>query len=129
MTTKRRNPKIKNSIQPLYEDEHGTLRFKENAIVRYLLDKGPFDLNDLSAKSFGDEEWSHFAQLIGYSLGGYGSLSYSNDETYAIASSMHDNKKSEMGTRLEYYENLVEGLKEKLREPMADLYEKHPSDF
>lgn len=29
-----------NAIQPLYTDEHGTLRFKSNAIVRYLLDNG-----------------------------------------------------------------------------------------
>lgn len=38
-------------IQPLYKDEHGALRFKGNAIVRYLLDAGPFDLNHCAVSS------------------------------------------------------------------------------
>lgn len=69
-------------VQPLVIDEHGTLRFKKNAIVRYLLDNGPFDMNHLSVCGFSDEDREQFAQLIGYSLGGFGELSYVTDTTY-----------------------------------------------
>lgn len=72
---------IKHPIQPLYLDENGTLRFKENAIVRFLLDNGPFDLDTLSLEKFSQEDREQFAQLIGYSLGGYDDLKYVSDET------------------------------------------------
>lgn len=73
---------MKNPIQPLYKDDAGTIRFKENKIVRYLLDNGGISLNDLALLEFpqGDEE--QFAQLIGYSLSGFGDLPYVSDKTY-----------------------------------------------
>lgn len=36
---------MRHPIQPLYTDEHGVIRFKANAIVRFLLDKGGYNLN------------------------------------------------------------------------------------
>ena len=54
-------------VQPLVYDEHGVLRFKKNAIVRFLLDNGNFDLGKLERLHFTDEDWEHFLQLIGYS--------------------------------------------------------------
>lgn len=39
---------IKNPMQPIVFDEHKVIRFKDNKIVRYLLDNGGIDLNDLS---------------------------------------------------------------------------------
>jgi ribosomal protein S27AE len=73
-------------MQPLVVDEHGTVRFRENAIVRYLLDNnGKLDLNKLTFVGFSNDEWEQFAQLIGYSVSGFGSLSYVRDETYAQA--------------------------------------------
>lgn len=62
--------------QPLKIDSIGVLRFRENAIVRYLLDNGGLDLNHLTRQRFPQEDWDQFAQLIGYSLGGYEELSY-----------------------------------------------------
>ena len=56
----------KHPIQPLAPDERGTLRFKPNAIVRWLLDEGPFDLNQIAMKQFSVEDQEQFAQLIGY---------------------------------------------------------------
>jgi len=50
---------MKHPTQPLEKDSHnGVLRFKENKIVRYLLDEGPFDMNHLAGISFpqGDKE-------------------------------------------------------------------------
>jgi hypothetical protein len=72
-------------VQPLVRDERGVIRFKENAIVRFLLDAGLFDLNSLARMNFSSEDWSQFAQLIGYSLSGYGDLSYVSEEEYARA--------------------------------------------
>lgn len=69
-------------IQPLVKDEHGTVRFKPNAIVRFLLDAGPFDMNTLAKMDFSHEDRAQFAQLIGYSVSGWGELSYVSDEVY-----------------------------------------------
>ena len=85
MTTKRDRGSAKaaeHPTQPLYYDENGTLRFKENRIVRFLLDAGPFDLNQLAIMDFSRDDREQFAQLIGYSLGGFGELSYVRSKTY-----------------------------------------------
>lgn len=72
-------------IQPLYTDSDGAVRFKENAIVRFLLDAGPFNMNHIAEREFTVEDREQFAQLIGYSLCGFGELSYARGETYARA--------------------------------------------
>jgi hypothetical protein len=71
--------------QPLVRDEHGTVRFRENAIVRHLLDAGGTDLNRLALLPFSQEDREQFAQLIGYSVCGFGELPYVSDEAYARA--------------------------------------------
>lgn len=73
---------IQKPMQPVIMDRKGTVRFKQNAIVAHLLDNGPFDMNALTAIEFTDEDREQFAQLIGYSVGGYGELSYVSDESY-----------------------------------------------
>lgn len=72
---------MKNPLQPIYYDGVGILRFKSNAIVRFLLDKGPYNMNDLARNEFSDDDREQFAQLIGYSVGGFLDLSYVSDET------------------------------------------------
>ncbi len=42
-------------IQPLVVDSQGTLRFKSNAIVSYLLANGAIDMNMLACKDFSAE--------------------------------------------------------------------------
>lgn len=72
-------------MQPLAIDDHGTLRFKENPIVRKLLDYATehgYGLNEIALDEFEAEDQMQLAQLIGYSLSGYGSLSYVTDESY-----------------------------------------------
>ncbi len=78
---------MKHPIQPLYKDDDG-MRFKKNAIVRFLLDAGPFDMNQIGLMPFSQEDREQFAQLIGYSLCGFSELSYVSGETYneAVAS-------------------------------------------
>lgn len=44
-------------------------------------------MNDLACMEFSQEDREQFAQLIGYSLSGYGDLSYVSDESYDAAES------------------------------------------
>ena len=67
-------------MQRIYLDKHGVARFVANGIVRFLLDSGPFDMNQLALMPFTDAEREQFAQLIGYSVGGFSELSYVSDD-------------------------------------------------
>ena len=80
---------MQHPVQPLYKDKIGIVRFKGNAIVRFLLENGGYDMNKLAIMDFSDEDREQFAQLIGYSLSGFGDLSYVSDETYERASSQN----------------------------------------
>ncbi len=66
--------------QPLIVLDDGVVRFRENKIVRFLLDAGPFDMNQLAMMPFGQEDYEQFAQLIGYSVSEFGELSYVSPE-------------------------------------------------
>lgn len=116
-------------IQPLYTDEHGTTRFRENKIVQYLLDNGGIDMNRLAVVDFPRDDREQFAQLIGYSLSGFGSLSYATDETYETAKTMFKEGKTETQARIEYLETELATLRESLVEPMARLFCRHPDDL
>jgi len=72
-------------IQPVYLAEGGVLRFKPNKIVRFLVDKGGYDLNKLATMDFSAEDWEQLAQLIGYSISGAGDLSYMSDRVWYMA--------------------------------------------
>jgi hypothetical protein len=70
-------------MQPVEWDEHGVIRFKRNRIVERLLEVASahgFDLNQIAIEgargNFDDEDQRQLAQLIGYSVSGYGDLSY-----------------------------------------------------
>lgn len=124
---------MKNPIQPLENDEHGVLRFKSNAIVRHLLDTHPTcGLNKLATLDFTDDDRQQFAQLIGYSLDGYGSLaSYVSDEAYTAAAHMADGM-DERDARIAALEQKlaeVRAAADALREPVARLLEMHPDDL
>lgn len=74
-------------MQPVEDDGDDVIRFKQNAIVRHLLDNGGIDLNALARLPFSREDHVQFAQLIGYSVRGFGELSYVHDEDYDRAAS------------------------------------------
>lgn len=63
-------------MQPLVITPDNVIRFKKNNIVEFLLKHSNYDLNDLHTMSFPNEDWEQFNQLIGYSVSGYGDLSY-----------------------------------------------------
>jgi len=124
---------MKNPIQPLAEDERGVLRFKANGIVRHLLDTHPAcDMNKLAMLDFSDDDRQQFAQLIGYSLDGYGSLaSYVSDEAYTAAAHMAEGL-DEQAARVAALEQKLTEMRaavDMLREPMARLLEMHPDDL
>lgn len=77
-------------MQPVIKDDGGDLRFRENAIVRYLLDLARkhkiADLNSLAELPFSQDDREQFAQLIGYAITGYHELSYVSDESATQAS-------------------------------------------
>jgi hypothetical protein len=79
-------------MQPILKDKNGVLRFRENAIVRHLLDRlqdrHGYGLNQLAMLGVSQEDREQFAQLIGYSISGYHELSYVSDESAAQASAL-----------------------------------------
>lgn len=77
--------KKKHPMQQVHLDKEGVARFRANKIVRYLLDAGPFDMNQLALMSFSRRDREQFAQLIGYSVSGYGDLSYTSAKSVAKA--------------------------------------------
>lgn len=78
-------------MQPVVKTD-GVLRFRSNAIVRYLLDLARehkiADLNSLAERNFSQVDREQFAQLIGYSISGYHELPYVSDDSAAQASSL-----------------------------------------
>ncbi len=75
-------------MQPVVLDAHGRARFRENSLVRALLDHGistGLSLNELAIQDHGADDRMQLAQLIGYSVYGYGTLSYVTDVSYEEA--------------------------------------------
>jgi len=116
-------------IQPIVVDNHGTLRFKANAIVQHLLDHGGIDLNDIASLGFSREDHEQFAQLIGYSLSGASDLSYMSDEVIAAAEAMHERGQSEHEARANALREQLETARDGMREGVAALFGIHPDDL
>lgn len=93
-----RTPEQPHPVQPLITDEDGLIRFKANAIVRFLLNDSPNDTNDLARMSFSREDWVQLMQLIGYTLAGFGELPYVRDEDYERAFNTKEGEKDVVQT-------------------------------
>jgi hypothetical protein len=117
---------MKNPIQPIING-----RFKENKIVRHLLDwasergMGP---NELAVMEFSKDDRVQFAQLIGYSFGGFGSLSYVDDDTFNAAAEMN-NGLDERDARIKALQDELDELRKALQIPMARLFGLHEDDL
>lgn len=121
-----------NPIQPLAKDERGTLRFKANVLVNALLEHGQktgLGLNELHQLDATADDRMQLAQLIGYSLDGYGTLSYVTDDSYNAARTMVDEGLSEKDARIASLEIELIALRSALRDPIARLYGIHPDDL
>jgi len=119
----------KHPIQPIEKDKSGTPRFKRNKLVEHLLDYGGLDMNDLARRDFPAEDRQQFAQLIGYSLGGYGELSYVSDETHCTAERMYETGESEMEARIKVLQAKLDTVETCLRELVPQIFRIHPDDL
>ena len=120
---------MKHPMQPIYKDRHGTVRFKPNAVVSYLLDNGGLNMNDLGIVGFPKEDQEQFAQLIGYSLGGFGDLSYVSDSAYETADKMFEKGLTEADARIVYLEETIEEVQEGVKKAATALFKIHPDDL
>ena len=89
-------------MQPVALDDRDVLRFRQNTLVRALLDRdtqrgriypefparSDGGLNWIAMQDFSQEDQEQFAQLIGYSISGYHELSYVSDASAAEASAL-----------------------------------------
>jgi hypothetical protein len=118
--------KRKHPIQPLELDEHGVLRFKSNAIVRHLLDKGGIDLNQLACMDFSDEDRSQFLQLIGYSHSG---IPLIETQDWEAARLEHEEGLNITEARCMALEQRLNEVKEQIKNGIACLYEISADDL
>jgi hypothetical protein len=116
-------------IQPLYTDEHGTVRFRANALVRFLLDNGGIDMNKLAVEDFPVEDREQFAQLIGYSLSGFSELSYVRDITYEAAVMMAGTGVTEATARIAALEATLDKVRVAVRDAAVTVFRIHPDDL
>jgi hypothetical protein len=76
---------VEHPMQPVVLDKLGTPRFKGNAIIERLFRERRIDLNQISMWDVPVEDAEQFWQLLGYSVSGYGELSFIRPETVAKA--------------------------------------------
>jgi len=90
------NPdKLNHPMQPIYIDEHGTARFKPNKIIEWLFGQGLLDLNKIAIAAqdkpgFSKGDRMQLAQLLGYSVSGFGDLSYADKKVVKEADKQVD---------------------------------------
>ncbi len=120
-------------IQPLELDTRGVLRFVQNRIVHDLLNFGKdhgFGLNELACRpEYTTEEWMQFAQLIGYSLSGYGDLSYVSDDKYETADKMWRDKLTETEAELKVKSEKLDAARELVKDLAGLLFPICPEDL
>lgn len=116
-------------IQPIYQDENGTLRFKANEIVKFLLANSGLDMQKIASMDFTNEDREQFVQLIGFSLSGFGDLSFVSDETYDSAEIMAERGIDESQARIEALETMLSEVKKGLRIAVPAVFRIHPDDL
>jgi hypothetical protein len=118
---------MKNPIQPIKDG-----MFKENKIVSELFnfssEKG-FDLNKIAQMEFSKDDRQQFAQLIGYSIGGYSELDYVDDDSFKAVMLMLDEDLSEKDARIQTLEHELLMVRRSLVQPISRLFGVHPDDL
>lgn len=118
--------KQRHPIQPVVVDERGVERFKANAIVRYLLDHGGIDLNQIAAMDFSADDRCQFAQLIGHSVSG---IRDADDITLEAVERMKAGEGSSDAARADAALAKLAAVRDAIRDGIADLFEIHPNDL
>lgn len=120
-------------MQPIHTDERGKIAFVENKLVRHLLNFATprgCGMNELYHVECSPEDREQFAQLIGYTIEGYGELSYVRNDSYAAASQRADNPEiSEDKARIAALEQTLEYVRSHLRQAAAAAFRIHPDDL
>lgn len=129
MTTKPKASKDKRDalphpIQPVAEDAHGIVRFKQNAIVVHLLEHGGIDLNTIARLPFSDEDREQFTQLIGYSIA---NAPHQRPDIAAAAECMAETRVTAEQARIATLQYELDALRDAMRGPIARLYGIHPT--
>lgn len=75
----------KHPMQPIELDSHDVVRFRANSVIRWLVDTGRLDLDEVNLHGFGREDIAQVMQLLGYSVSGFGDLQCASDEVMARA--------------------------------------------
>ena len=104
-------------------------RFVANPIVQFLLDNGPYDMNDLAMMDFSNEDREHFAQLIGYSLSGFSELSYVSNEAVDAAYAICEREMTEEEARIATLQETLNNVKEHVAQAASVMFNIHPDDF
>ena len=116
---------MKLPIQPLTRDEAtGELRFRSNAIVRYLFEKSAFSLYQLLRLEVPAEDQEQFAQLIG--LGVSEAQDWLSNETHAAVVQIDQTGISEQEARINYLRARLETLTTAFKGPTSLLFEVSP---
>ena len=110
-------------IQPLERDENGTLRFRANAIVRYLFNTGPVNASELRRIPFSREDWEQFYQQLGFSL----EHAPVSEETRRAAKIMHNEGLSGLHARFRGLCEVLEATRAALRDSEAVPHGSHAS--
>jgi hypothetical protein len=126
---------MKHPVQPIVEVQ-GVTRFKENPIVTALLDVASdngLDMNDIAVR-FHDPKYAddrqHFAQLIGYSVGGYAELSYADSTVdRAVDAMLEGGAICEKEARIKVLEEELAEIKAALKRAAVAAFNVHPDDL
>ena len=123
-----RQERVVMPLQPIRIDERGVERFVPNRIVEALLETSSLDLNKIACMDFTQQEQEQFAQLIGYSVGGWSELSYVSDEALATVEKMMEGK-SEQEAANEYLRETLIAVRSGMKEIVPHLFQIHPDDL
>jgi hypothetical protein len=85
---------MKQPMQPIYRAKDGVVRFRENKIIAHLFESGKLDLNALAVMDFPADDRMQIAMQIGYSVSGFGDLSYARKSVVAEADAQAGRLKS-----------------------------------
>lgn len=76
-------------MQPIAWDGKGVIRFQDNKVITMLLEAGVLNLNSIAGqcieKKIPRADQMQFWQMLGYSVSGFGDLSFATKEMVAAA--------------------------------------------
>jgi len=124
-------------IQPLVRDSYGVIRYRQNAIVRYLLDHGGTDLNHIAMMPFSTADREQFAMLIGYSVSGASELEYMYPDTLHASDLMAEALREgrtldQKDARIAALEARITSMRtylEKIRAVTSEFHDLQPGDL